>query len=122
MVQANAEQQSTLRKIDPVWSRVREEAEEIVRREPELATLIYSSVLHHANLESAVVFQIPSLGTDVETARQQFSQSLQQVLGAFRESRLVGQPPHPFPLPLRGGEGGTIRHVIVNHAPCLASH
>ncbi len=51
MVQANTEQQSTLRKIDPVWSRVREEAEEIVRREPELATLIYSSVLHHANLE-----------------------------------------------------------------------
>ncbi len=58
MVQANTEQQSALRKIDPVWSRVREEAEEIVRREPELATLIYSSVLHHANLESAVVFRI----------------------------------------------------------------
>jgi serine O-acetyltransferase len=59
MVQAsNTEQQPTLRKIDPVWSRVRDEAEEIVRREPELATLIYSSVLHHANLESAVVFRI----------------------------------------------------------------
>jgi len=58
MVQANTEQQSALRKIDPVLSRVREEAEEIVRREPELATLIYSSVLHHANLESAVVFRI----------------------------------------------------------------
>ena len=49
MVQAtNTEQQPALRKIDPVWSRVRDEAEEIVRREPELATLIYSSVLHHA--------------------------------------------------------------------------
>src|SRR5258708_36752302 len=58
MVQANTEQQSTLRKVDPVGSRVREEAEEIIRREPELATLIYSSVLHHANLESAVVFRI----------------------------------------------------------------
>jgi len=36
------------------------------------------------NLESAVVYQIPSLGTDVEAARQQFSQWLQQSLGASR--------------------------------------
>ncbi len=44
--------------LDPVWHRIREEAEEIARREPELATFIYSSVLHHSKLEDAVVHRI----------------------------------------------------------------
>ena len=34
------------------------EAEEIVRREPELATFIYSTVLHHDTLEAAVVHRV----------------------------------------------------------------
>src|SRR5438034_816850 len=44
-----------LDKVDPVWARIRGEAEDIVRREPELATLIYSTILHHDSLEAAVV-------------------------------------------------------------------
>src|SRR5262249_41053126 len=32
--------------LDPIWERIRSEAEDIVRREPELATFIYSTVLH----------------------------------------------------------------------------
>ncbi|MFZ5731510.1 MAG: serine O-acetyltransferase [Pseudomonadota bacterium] len=44
--------------LDPVWNRIREEAEEIVRREPELATFIYSSILHHDKLEAAVVHRL----------------------------------------------------------------
>lgn len=44
--------------VDPIWSRIRTEAEEIVRREPELATFIYSSVLHHERLEQAVAHRI----------------------------------------------------------------
>ena len=35
-----------LEKVDPVWARIRGEAEEIARREPELATFIYSTILH----------------------------------------------------------------------------
>src|SRR4051812_30852682 len=42
-------------KVDPGWSRIRREAEEVVRREPEIASFIYSSVLHHATLEDAIV-------------------------------------------------------------------
>ena len=41
--------------VDPVWTRIRREAEEIVRREPELASFIYATVLHHDNLEAAIV-------------------------------------------------------------------
>jgi serine O-acetyltransferase len=44
--------------LDPIWDRVRKEAEDIVRREPELASFIYSTVLHHERLEDSVVHRI----------------------------------------------------------------
>jgi serine O-acetyltransferase len=47
-----------LSKLDPVWSRIRAEAEEIVRREPELASFIYATVLHHDSLEAAVIHRL----------------------------------------------------------------
>src|SRR5258708_23477423 len=47
-----------LDKVDPVWTKIRDEAEEVVRREPELASFIYSSILHHDTLELAVVHRI----------------------------------------------------------------
>jgi serine O-acetyltransferase len=49
---------SSLDKVDPVWARIRREAEAIVRAEPELASFIYASVLHHDTLETAVVQRI----------------------------------------------------------------
>jgi serine O-acetyltransferase len=47
-----------LNTVDPVWSRVREEAEDIAHREPELASFIYSTILHHDTLEAAVTHRI----------------------------------------------------------------
>ena len=44
--------------VDPVWGRVCREAEEVVRREPELASFIYSTVLHHDGLEATVVYRV----------------------------------------------------------------
>src|SRR3978361_514849 len=44
--------------LDPIWDRIRTEAEDIVRREPELASFIYSTVLHHERLEDAVIHRI----------------------------------------------------------------
>ncbi|HWV40694.1 serine O-acetyltransferase [Pseudorhodoplanes sp.] len=46
---------NTVGKVDPVWAKVREEAEAIVRAEPALASFIYSTILHHDTLEAAVV-------------------------------------------------------------------
>ena len=43
-----------VRSLDPVWARVREEAEEITRSAPELATFIFTTVLNHDKLEQAV--------------------------------------------------------------------
>jgi serine O-acetyltransferase len=48
----------SIEKVDPVWAKIRREAEEIVRNEPELATFIYSGILHHDSLEAAVVHRL----------------------------------------------------------------
>ena len=44
--------------LDPVWSRVRQEAEEAVAREPLLGGMVHSSVLHHGTLEAALAYRM----------------------------------------------------------------
>jgi len=44
--------------VDPVWTRIRAEAEDITRREPELATFIFENILHHGSLEAAVIHRV----------------------------------------------------------------
>ena len=58
MAQRHARAVDALDKVDPVWARIRNEAEEAVRREPELSTFIYSTILHHDTLEAAVVHRV----------------------------------------------------------------
>jgi serine O-acetyltransferase len=55
---AQTQTKPALHKVDPVWARIRREAEDVVRREPELATFIYSTILHHDTLEAAVVYRL----------------------------------------------------------------
>jgi serine O-acetyltransferase len=47
-----------LKSIDPVWSRIRDEAEEILRSEPSLGGFLYSSILNHDTFEEAVCQRI----------------------------------------------------------------
>ena len=49
---------NSMAKIDPVWTRMREEAEAIVRSEPAMASFIYSTILYHDTLERAVVHRL----------------------------------------------------------------
>src|SRR5579862_6584190 len=56
--QINPQGNSKLAALDPIWDRVRAEAEDIVRREPELASFLYATVLHHDRLEQSVVARI----------------------------------------------------------------
>jgi serine O-acetyltransferase len=44
--------------VDPVWSQVRLESEELAGREPELASFVTSTILHHDSLEGAVAHRI----------------------------------------------------------------
>src|SRR3954454_10505785 len=82
---------NVLDKVDPVWSRVRHEAEEVVRREPEIASFIYASVLHHETLEGAIVHRLAERLDHVEFSgeliRQAYTWSLENEPGigdAFR--------------------------------------
>jgi len=45
-------------KIDPVWNRVRTEAEDAVAQEPALGAFIYSSLLAHDSFESALIHRL----------------------------------------------------------------
>lgn len=47
-----------LARTEPIFTRIRAEAEEIVRREPEFAGFILATVLNHETLESAVVHRL----------------------------------------------------------------
>jgi len=44
--------------VDPIWARIRSEAEAVVRQEPQLASFIYASLLEHDTLTGAVVHRI----------------------------------------------------------------
>ena len=70
-----------LDKVDPVWARIRGEAEDVARREPELATFIYSTILHHDTLEAAVVHRVSerldSSEVSADLIRQAYADALE---------------------------------------------
>src|SRR5499426_4166569 len=80
MAREQAKVANALDKVDPVWARIRGEAEEVARREAELATFIYSTVLHHDTLEAAVVHRITERldhpDVSAELMRQAYSDAL----------------------------------------------
>jgi serine O-acetyltransferase len=49
---------SSIETVDPIWSTLRQEAEDVVAREPALAGFVYSYVLNHRRLEDAVAHRI----------------------------------------------------------------
>ena len=58
MAQYQTRPLKALDKVDPVWSRIRSEAEDVAHREPELAAFIYENILHHDTLEAAVAHRV----------------------------------------------------------------
>jgi serine O-acetyltransferase len=81
MAQQQVRAADALDKVDPVWARIRREAEEVARREPELATFIYSTILHHDTLEAAVVHRVSerldSSEVSAELIRQAYADALE---------------------------------------------
>src|SRR5512133_1939751 len=80
-----------LDKVDPVWARIRSEAEDVTRHEPELATFIYENILHHDTLEAAIAHRVSQrlahADVSADLIRQAYDDALedQPALGeAFR--------------------------------------
>ncbi|NLH80344.1 MAG: serine O-acetyltransferase [Phyllobacteriaceae bacterium] len=71
---------STVAAVDPIWDRVRSEAEAMASAEPALASFIWESVLNHGRLEDAIVHRVAErLGhTTVKEAliRQTYEEAL----------------------------------------------
>jgi len=91
MAQHQSKLVNALDKVDPVWKRIREEAEGAARREPELSSFFYSSLLHHDTLEAAIIHRIAERldHPDVtgELIRQAYTDALEdqpQIGDAFR--------------------------------------
>jgi serine O-acetyltransferase len=81
----------SIEKVDPVWSQVRREAEEIVGKERELATFIYASILHHESLEGAIVHRVAerldSPGVPAKLIRRAYADAIESepsIKAAFR--------------------------------------
>ena len=80
MAQQQSRAANALDRVDPVWARIRKEAEQIARQEPELASFIYASILHHDTLEAAVVHRVAELldhpNVSGELIRQAYADAL----------------------------------------------
>ncbi|CAH1659281.1 serine acetyltransferase [Hyphomicrobiales bacterium] len=57
-IRADSAQRRGVELLDPLWSQIRREAEGIIARESEMASLIVSVILNHETLESAVSHRI----------------------------------------------------------------
>ncbi len=66
-----AERRPNLAEIDPIWSRIRVEAEQVVVDEPLLGGLIHSSILHHGSIADALAYR-----TSMKLASGEMSEQL----------------------------------------------
>jgi serine O-acetyltransferase len=82
MAQRQVKATGVLSKVDPVWARIRSEAEDVVRREPELATFIYSTILHHDTLEAAVVHRVTERLDHPEVSAELIRQAYSEAIAA----------------------------------------
>ncbi len=64
------ETQSLIAALDPVWERIRIEAQEAVTDEPLLGGVFHSSVLHHKTLEQALAFRLAQKLASAEMSEQ----------------------------------------------------
>jgi serine O-acetyltransferase len=80
MVQGSAERRAAIKAVDPLWSRLRSDAEAILANEPALGSFVLATVIQQVSLEAAVVHRIaqrldhPDL--PAELIRQAFMQAL----------------------------------------------
>jgi serine O-acetyltransferase len=84
-----------VRTVDPVWTRVREEAEAATKSSPELATFMFATVLNHDRLEAAVAHRVaarldhPDLPANIIREAYQELIETESALGAMMRADIV---------------------------------
>src|SRR5512145_910058 len=71
--------------IDPIWTEVRREAEEVVRTEPALAGFIYATILSKDRLEDAVCHRLAQRLNHSDVDAGLIVETFGQVLAAHPE-------------------------------------
>lgn len=83
-----SEPRAKVGQIDPVWTRLRLDAEDMLRREPELSQLVLTNVLHQPNLEMAVAQRVASRLDHPDVSAALIKQAFEEMFGA--EPHLAG--------------------------------
>lgn len=65
-----SETKAKLAKVDPVWSRIRAEGEQVIAAEPLLGGMLHSTVLHHPTLEAALAYRLAQKLASSEMSEQ----------------------------------------------------
>ena len=52
-----AETHRNIARVDPVWDRIRDEAQEAIRKEPLMGGLVHACILHHKTLQKALSYR-----------------------------------------------------------------
>jgi serine O-acetyltransferase len=77
-----------LESVDPVWLRVRQEAELAIENEPLLGGMIHATVLHHRSLEAALGYRIAQKLNSAEMSEQLLREITDE---AYRSAPELGQ-------------------------------
>ncbi len=80
-----AQRQTTYATVDPVWTRIRDEAERAVADEPLLGGMVHQSILHHATLERALSYRVSVKLASGEMSEQILREITDEVLAAVPE-------------------------------------
>ncbi|HCX69316.1 serine O-acetyltransferase [Parvibaculum sp.] len=84
----SAERNQPLAVCDPVWERVRTEAEEMAAGEPILASFLYSTILNHRNFNEAVAYHLAQKLGNAEVHSMQLRELFDE---AMREQPDIGE-------------------------------
>ncbi len=79
------ENTKTVEKFDPVWSRLRQEAEDLAHREPGLGGFVYSSVLAHETFEEALAHRLAQRLGNADLGADSVVKAFQDALAAEPE-------------------------------------
>ncbi|MEQ8325770.1 serine O-acetyltransferase [Parvibaculum sp.] len=82
------EKNQPLSVCDPVWERVREEAEEMAAGEPILASFLYSTILNHRTFNDALAYHLAQKLGNAEVHSMQLRELLDE---ALREQPEIGE-------------------------------
>ena len=91
---------------DPLFARIRQEAEEAMRREPELATFLMTNILNHDTLESSVAHRVASRLDHRDLPAALIRQTFHEATPATRRSARPSGPTSwrsPTAIPLASG-------------------